>query len=312
MPVAKEKGIKDEIDALFQLPLTEFTAARNALAARLKKSGRADGAGEVKSLQKPPVSAWAVNQLYWRHRQVFDRLMTTGEQFRKAQAAQLSGKSADLRGPLEARRAALAEVSRLAAAVLQDAGSSPGPDTMRRIMTTVEALSSYGNADGGPQPGRLTADVDAPGFEVLAALVPTLVGKKPATGPTRVIPFHAKKERSSHKGTAEERERRAEEERKERLAAAKAAVREAERALKDAQKTAHDAEEKLKKAAAHAKETENARAEAEKVFEKAAAEADEARQKARRVAADAEEAAQGVEDAERALDKATRELNDLS
>ena len=32
-----------EIEALFQVPLGDFTAARNALATRLKKSGRAGG-----------------------------------------------------------------------------------------------------------------------------------------------------------------------------------------------------------------------------------------------------------------------------
>src|SRR5688500_5287730 len=114
-----EKGDKgarsasDDVDALFQLPQSEFTAARNALAARLKKAGHPERADEVKALAKPPVSAWAVNQLYWRHREAFDRLITTGEQFRQAQAAQLSGQSADLRGPLEARRSALSDLSRM-------------------------------------------------------------------------------------------------------------------------------------------------------------------------------------------------------
>src|SRR5207237_858929 len=91
-----EKNIENEIDALFALPVADFTGARNALAARLKKDGRTNDAERVKSLQKPPVSAWAVNQLYWRHREAFDRLLATGEQFRKAQASQLSGKAVDL------------------------------------------------------------------------------------------------------------------------------------------------------------------------------------------------------------------------
>ena len=80
-------NLENEIDALFVLPLADFTGARNALAARLKKDGRADDAERVKSLRKPPVSAWVVNQLYWRHREAFDRLLATGDQFRKAQAS---------------------------------------------------------------------------------------------------------------------------------------------------------------------------------------------------------------------------------
>src|SRR6185503_12426637 len=67
--------LESDLDALFQLPLTEFTGARNALAAQLKKSGRGDEAARVKALPKPPVSAWAVNQLYWNHREAFDRLI---------------------------------------------------------------------------------------------------------------------------------------------------------------------------------------------------------------------------------------------
>src|SRR5215212_8793341 len=87
----KDKAI-DDVDALFQLPLTEFTAARNALAGRMKKSGHSGDADAIKALPKPSVAAWVVNQLYWKHRSAFDRLIDTGERFRRAQAAHLAGK----------------------------------------------------------------------------------------------------------------------------------------------------------------------------------------------------------------------------
>src|SRR5438105_4202382 len=96
-----EGKIENHIDALFALPLAEFTGARNALAARLKQSGRADEAHRVKALGKPSVSAWAVNQLYWRHRSALNRLMAAGQRFRQAQALQLAGKVSDIRGPLD-------------------------------------------------------------------------------------------------------------------------------------------------------------------------------------------------------------------
>src|SRR5689334_3290070 len=99
-------SIATEVDALFKLPLPEFTAARNALASKLKKAGHQAEADAVKALPKPSVAAWAVNQLYWRHRKEFDHLIDTGERFRKAQATHLAGKSADIRGPLNARREA--------------------------------------------------------------------------------------------------------------------------------------------------------------------------------------------------------------
>ena len=304
-----------EIDALFQLPPAEFTAARNALAGKLKKAGKDEEANRVKALPKPSLPAWAVNQLYWRHRKAFDQLIDAGERFRKAQGAQLSGKNADLRGPLDARREALSELTKLAAGVLKQGGHSATPDVTRRVTTTLEALATYGAHPGAPPAGRLTDDIDPPGFEALAALVPQVGRTKRADAePSRVIPFKQKREPKTGKKkvSPEEEARRREEERKAEIAAAKAALVEKERTLRDAKKDAEQAEAELKKAAARAKETENEKAEIEKRYEKATAAADEARQEARRVASKAEEAAQAVEDAERALENAKRELEKLN
>jgi len=110
--VNEKKGkLDDDVDALYRLPLAEFTAARNTLAARLKQGGRRNEADFVKTLGKPPVSAWAVNQLYWNHRDAFDRLIATRERFRQAQNSRLSRKAADMRSALDARREALSHVS---------------------------------------------------------------------------------------------------------------------------------------------------------------------------------------------------------
>jgi hypothetical protein len=68
-----------DIDALFQAPLVEFTASRNELAARLKKAGRREEADRVKGLAKPSVSAWVVNQLYWKHQHAFNELLLAGK-----------------------------------------------------------------------------------------------------------------------------------------------------------------------------------------------------------------------------------------
>lgn len=301
-----------DVDGLFQLPLDGFTAARNALSAQLKKGGRADEAEQVKALAKPPLSAWTVNQVYWRHRKAFDRLLAAGERFRKAQAAQLAGKRGDLRETLEARREALAELAKVAAKVLRDAGSHPNPDTMRRVMTTLEALATYGTNPGAPPAGRLTDDVDPPGFEAVAALIPQGGHGSRGAAPTRVIQFQ-QRERPPKKAklTPEDLEKQREEERKAQLAAAKTAVQEADRALRAARRTAEQAEAALKKAAASAKEAEKAKAELEKRWEKLVADADQTRQEARRIASEAEDAAQEVEDAERALEKARRELEAL-
>jgi len=210
-----------DIDDLFQLPLSEFTAARNALAATLKAAGRAEDAAAVKSLPKPPLSAWTVNQLHWRHRKAFDQLIAAAERLRKAQTSQLAGKGGEMRAPIEAHRAALGELTKRAAALLRETGHALTPDLTRRITTTLEALATYGSQSSAPPAGRLTGDVDSPGFDALAALVRRKGGRARSTGPSRVIPFRQRTERSHPKkldAAAKERQRR--DERKAQRAAA--------------------------------------------------------------------------------------------
>lgn len=299
----------ESIDDLYRLPLSEFTAGRNALAARLRKSGKAAEADQVRSLVKPSIPAWAVNQVYWKHREAFDRLLDAGDRLRKAQSSTLAGKSGDVRGALDAVRESLSEASRLAAGELEAAGHNASAGAMRAVTATLEALSAYGSGPDAPPAGRLVDEVDPPGFETLAALVPNHGGSNAKGAPSRVLQFqpYAPVKRKTGAG----RDERREEERRARLAAAKAAVEEAERNLREARSAAQDAQASLKKAAAAAKETEEAMIEAERVLDRTAKEAHAARQLARRLAAEAEAAAQAVEDAERALARARKEASEI-
>jgi hypothetical protein len=291
-----------DIDALFQLPLTEFTSARNALAARLKKAGRAEDAERVKGIQKPPASAWTVNQLYWKYPKEIDALLNIGERFRKAQAAQLAGKTADLRNLLNERRDALSNLMTRASEILRETGHAVSPDATRRIGTTLESLAAWGRTDGAPQAGRLRDDLDPPGFEALAALVPRSGSGKDTTEPSRLLQFR-KDERArsgrQKKTAADEAALRAQ---------ARDAVDAAERTLREAQKEAERAEAMLKKAAARAKAVQKEKDDIEKRYEKLQEEAQAASKEARRVAEQAEEAAQAVTDAERELERARAAL----
>src|SRR5215510_9984440 len=130
------KTIDDDIDGLFRLPLAEFIGARKTLAVRLKKEGRVDEADRVKALAKPSISVWAVNQLYWRHRDEFERLIAAGQRFRRAHTTR-TGKAGELNEALDARRDALNQLSDLASEVLREGGHSPTSDTMRRIASTL-------------------------------------------------------------------------------------------------------------------------------------------------------------------------------
>ncbi|MBI4888720.1 MAG: hypothetical protein HY824_16600 [Acidobacteria bacterium] len=298
-----------DIDVLFRLPLSEFTAERNALAAAFKNAGRGEDAARVRALARPALSAWTVNQLYWRHRTSFDQLMTAGQRLRTAQAAQLRGKAGDLRGPLDARHAALSALTRQAMSLLRESGHAASPAVIRRITTTLEALATYGSHPSAPPAGRLTADIDAPGFEALAALVP----RKGGRARTRVLPFVSPRELKAarEKLAPKERKRLEEAERKARLAAARQAVGDAGRALVQARRAAARAEASLKHAAARARDARKTQEALAARLEKASAAAEQARKDAHRIASNAEEAAQAVADAERALDEARRALVSL-
>jgi hypothetical protein len=285
--------LEDDIDALFRLPLAEFTGERNTLAGRLKKEGRRNDADRVKLLAKPSVSAWAVNQLYWEHREAFDELMASGKRLRPAQKLRLAGKVQGMRDSLDARREALVQLSDLATELLRDAGSNPSPDTLRRVTTTLEAMSTYALHSDGPTPGRLTHDLDPPSFDSLASLMSGVATEEidePIT--------------PAQKSTTSANVRRLEEARRAKIADAKVTLQDAKKLLSEARARVQSLESTYKKANAEAKE-------AEKILEKATAAANDATRRAKSVAAEVEEAAKTVEVVKRAIEGATKELESL-
>ena len=163
------------IDELYRLPLPAFTAARNALA----KSLKGDEGALVKRLEKPAVAPWAVNQLYWRERRAYDRLMAAGRALRVAQIETLEGTSTDLHASTADHRAALAAALATATRLAAQAGASPAPDPLARML---EALSLAQGATAPP--GRLVAVIEPAGFEALAGLTP--VARSQAVPPSHV------------------------------------------------------------------------------------------------------------------------------
>jgi hypothetical protein len=321
---SETRGIfEDDVDALFKLPLAEFTGARNNLAARLKRDGHADDSNLVKALAKPSISAWAVNQLHWNHREAFDRLLATSQRFRQSQTSHTATRMADLRGSLDARREALSRLSDLATLLLREAGHNPTPDTIHRITTTLEALSAHATLSGGPTPGRLSEDVDPPSFASLAALIPGIPGTdttKRNEELTRVTPSQksgaaaAKPRQATPSGNAQKISEK-EETRRARIAAAKVSLQDARRSLTEAQRRAQRSEAaqkkvhaEAKKAAAEARQAEKHLRDAEQRFNKASAASQDAAHRVERSSAEAKEAAQDVEDAERTIEKASKEL----
>ena len=297
---------EDPIDALFKLPLTEFIGTRKKLAAQLKKDGNADEAERVKALAKPPVSAWTVNQLYWTHREAFDELIATGQRFRKAQT---SGKMTNMREALDGRREALSQLSDLATEILRDAGHNPSLDTLRRITSTLEALSSYESLSDGLTLGRLTQDVDPPGFDSFGSFVPSAAKPKRAPDPPKVSPpkksVTASSKPQDRTASAEAARR---EERQARINAAKVSLQGAKKSLSAARAMTKSLEAAQKRAEAAAKEAEKQKRQAEERFKKASAAYEDASERAQSIAAELTEATKALSEAERTVEKATEEL----
>lgn len=305
----QSKGkLEDDVDVLFKLPLTEFISARKTLAAQLKREGHGNEADRVKALVKPSITAWAVNQLYWKHREAFDRLIATGQRFRHAQSSRFGGKMADMREALDARREALSGLSLLATALLQDARHNPTPDTIRRISTTLEAMSAYASLPDTLAPGRLTQDVDPPGFDSLASFVPGAAIPERTAKSARVIPFqkNSSDTKAPRKAAPARDVHRLEQTRQARKAAAKASLQDARRVLVKARISAQNAEMAQKKANADVKEKEKQKRQAEEHFEKAIAASEDAARHAQSVAAEVAAAGKALKDAELTVEKASK------
>jgi hypothetical protein len=320
----KKANLEDDIDSLFKLPLSEFIGARNELAARLKKDGHADDASLIKTLAKPSISAWAVNQLYWDHREAFDRLLVASQRSRQAQSSHTGGRIADLRESLESRGQALSDLLDLATILLRDGGHNPAPDTIHRITTTLEALSAYATHGDGPTPGRLTQDVDPPGFGSLASFISGTGTTARNDESRKITPSQKSVGASAKSGQTSSRAGDAgkapqpEETRRARIAAAKLSLQEAKKSLSDARSKAQSLDAAQKKAHAEAKasdaearQAEKKLREAEDRFKKASVASQEAANQAQRMAAETQEATRAVEGAKRTIEQASKELESL-
>lgn len=158
------------IDALYTLPLGEFTAARNALAKTLTGTD----AARVKQLQKPVAIAWAINQLYWTARDTYDALMSAGQRLRAAQVATLEGTTADVPGAAAAHRAALSAATDAAAQLARAADVRTASDALSRILETLSLAAAPLST-----PGRLVEAVQPAGLEALSGIVPVARSSAP-------------------------------------------------------------------------------------------------------------------------------------
>jgi hypothetical protein len=110
---------------LADLPPEEFTAARDALAKRLKAEGAAAQAAAVKKLRKPTVSQWVVEQVRRHHHDEIDALRVASRDVAAAQEAAITSGDRDaLRSATGTRRDVVKAVARAVDDVLTRLGRS--------------------------------------------------------------------------------------------------------------------------------------------------------------------------------------------
>ena len=243
--VADELG--EELDRLYELPPAEFTAARDEAAKRLRAEGRRELADEVKRLRKPTLPVWLANRLAHERELDVKRLLKAGEALGVSQAA---GSAEDFAA---ARREEQHALERLAAAARDLAGregaSAPAID---RAVQTLRAAALTAEGRELLERGRLTEELEPPGFDALTGLP----AARPATR-KQTEPKDDRGERRRALEAARERVKTLRAGERERAKEARKAAREAERAETEAAslRTTADEAEEAATAAAEARAT---------------------------------------------------------
>jgi hypothetical protein len=164
--------VRSDIAAIYRGSLEGFVARRTALAKQLSSSD-ADAAADVRRLRKPPVSAWAIDQLAVENPDLLTELLAAGADAGEAQRSVSDGVGSgeDLLIASARVREAVDAAAHAATAVLDLGGHATGEATARRIRTTLQAAVS-----GGPDErlalwsGTLDRDLEPTGFGALDSL----------------------------------------------------------------------------------------------------------------------------------------------
>jgi len=206
-----------ESNELYGLPLDRFTAERDALARRLKSEGKDEEAGFVKSLRKPNLAAWTVNQLARRYPEKVRELVAQVERIETGRAAEI--REASLR-----RKQLIAQLMDHASTILAESSHSGGGVGRRVGQTLLSAVDE--DTRRRLIAGTLERDIDA-GFASLSSDISTPFEETPPRADASRRRAIAKLEREAGEAQqkADRLTQRAEEAERVALAAAQAAAR---------------------------------------------------------------------------------------
>ena len=166
---------EEALDRLYAAPPDRFTADRDTLAKSLKTTDKA-AAAAVKALRRPPVTAWALNQVARNHADDLSALFEADAELNRSQR-----EGAGREALAEAGRARREIIGRLVAAAtrsLAEAGHPDSPANRDRIARTLAAVAMDAEGRDALARGRLTGDL-TPGssWETGFAAEPELGGE---------------------------------------------------------------------------------------------------------------------------------------
>jgi hypothetical protein len=153
-----------DADELYQLPLEDFTKARDDLAKRLTKESRRDDAAAVKALKKPTVATWSLNQVAWRNPSAIHTVLEAGAKLREAHEAALSGDASALKLAKRVEDDSVENVVAEAGRVMQDLGRAANAAQLDRVRDTVRAAALDVDLGARLRAGRLVEEAEAIGF----------------------------------------------------------------------------------------------------------------------------------------------------
>src|SRR4051794_36060389 len=148
------------IDELYDLPLDEFTAARNELAKELRSSDREE-AERIKGLRKPSAAAWALNQSVRRDPARLKEFLEAAAELRDAHEALLEGGE---REALEAATARERQAAHALADAAEEAAGGGGPGLRDKVAGTLRAAVADHEARAELESGRLVREREAVGL----------------------------------------------------------------------------------------------------------------------------------------------------
>jgi hypothetical protein len=164
---SESTDIPDErADELYGLPLEEFVPARNRLAKELEQDGSREAAQQVKRLEKPTLTAWAVNQVARTQPKDAQELFAAGEELRAAHERALEGpRGRERLTRASAReRAAVEKLVSAAGGLLTGRGKGLSDDILDRVSQTLHATAADEATRALAADGRLSHEEEAVGL----------------------------------------------------------------------------------------------------------------------------------------------------